>query len=126
MHGEEQKSETSSNDPKNLKRVFIGSGLDDPKLKQISKSPASDLNIMNVSDVEIHRSNDALSNKTQNAISINDFEIIGKLGQGAYGKVYLAKYNNLEVALKKLSKNFLVRTDKVNSVFRERDILLKG
>lgn len=126
MHGEEQKSETSSNDPKNLKRVFIGSGHDDPKLKQISKSPASDLNIMNVSDVEIHRSNDALSNKTQNAISINDFEIIGKLGQGAYGKVYLAKYNNLEVALKKLSKNFLVRTDKVNSVFRERDILLKG
>ena len=81
---------------------------------------------MNVSDVEIQRSNDALSNKTQNQISINDFEIIGKLGQGAYGKVYLAKYNNLEVALKKLSKNFLVRTDKVNSVFRERDILLKG
>lgn len=120
LQGEEPKSDNSST---NMKKVFIGSGLEDSKFA--SKSPGADLNIIDVSDVDIQRS-ESVSQKTQNNISINDFEIIGKLGQGAYGKVYLAKYNNLEVALKKLSKNFLIRTDKVNSVFRERDILLKG
>jgi serine/threonine protein kinase len=48
------------------------------------------------------------------------------LGQGAYGKVYLVNHKDKQYALKKLSKDFLMRTQKVNSVFRERDILTAG
>jgi serine/threonine protein kinase len=47
-----------------------------------------------------------------------------KLGEGAFGKVYLGKYENQFFAIKKLSKDFLMRSNKVNTVFRERDILI--
>jgi len=59
-------------------------------------------------------------------LAITDFKIKKKLGQGAYGKVYLAKYKDGQYAIKKLSKDFLLRTNKVNSVFRERDILMSN
>ena len=59
-------------------------------------------------------------------MTIDDFIIVKKLGQGAYGKVYLANHKNQQYAIKKLSKDFLLRTQKVNSVFRERDILMSA
>ena len=59
-------------------------------------------------------------------MTIDDFTIVKKLGQGAYGKVYLANHKNKQYAIKKLSKDFLLRTQKVNSVFRERDILMSA
>ena len=43
-------------------------------------------------------------------MNFEDFNIIKKLGQGAYGKVYLGKYNGKEKKKKKLSKDFLART----------------
>lgn len=48
------------------------------------------------------------------------------MGQGAYGKVYLATYNDQEYSIKKLSKDFLIKRAKVPNVFRERDILING
>ena len=48
------------------------------------------------------------------------------MGQGAFGKVYLATYNNQEYSIKKLSKEFLIKRNKVSNVFRERDILING
>lgn len=57
-------------------------------------------------------------------MTIDNFEITKKLGEGAYGKVYLGQYENQFFAIKKLSKDFLMRTNKVSSVFRERDILI--
>ena len=59
-------------------------------------------------------------------VQISDFLIKKKLGQGAFGKVYLAKMNGESYAIKKLSKDFLQRTNKVDTVFRERDILVKN
>ena len=63
------------------------------------------------------------SNPVLEGVQIEDFNFIRKLGQGAYGKVYLASYNGQNYAVKKLSKDFLIRTQKINSVFRERDLL---
>ena len=59
-------------------------------------------------------------------VNINDFTIMKKLGQGAYGKVYLARQNDREFAIKKLSKDFLIKTQKVKSVLRERDLLINA
>lgn len=57
---------------------------------------------------------------------MKDFQIQRKLGQGAYGKVYLALNNDKEYSIKKLDKDFLIKRQKVQSVYRERDILLSG
>lgn len=40
--------------------------------------------------------------------------------------MYLVNHKDKQYAIKKLSKDFLMRTQKVNSVFRERDILTAG
>ena len=66
-------------------------------------------------------------NVYQAQVTIDDFNITKKLGEGAFGKVWLAedKIGNL-YAIKTLSKDFLRRTGKVNSVFRERDILIQN
>lgn len=59
-------------------------------------------------------------------VTIKDFEIKKKLGQGAYGKVFMATFEGEVFAIKKLSKDHLLKTNKVNSVFRERDILIQN
>lgn len=48
---------------------------------------------------------------------------IRKLGKGAFGKVILTRFKDKEYAVKKLSKEFLIKRGKVQAVFRERDIL---
>ena len=60
-------------------------------------------------------------------ISINDFESIKFLGNGAYGKVNLAKWklNSKEYALKILNKARVQKYDKVENVFREKDIMFE-
>ena len=52
----------------------------------------------------------AKSAKSQNAVNIEDFQIVRKLGQGAYGKVYLGEKDGQSYAIKKLSKDFLIKT----------------
>ena len=48
-------------------------------------------------------------------LTIDDYEIKNKLGEGAFGKVYMCidKATNKEVAIKMLSKIFLAKTGKV-------------
>ena len=48
-------------------------------------------------------------------MTIEDYEIRNKLGEGAFGKVYMCidKAYGKEVAIKILSKIFLAKTDKV-------------
>ena len=55
----------------------------------------------------------------------DSFEYIKPLGEGAYGKVYQVKKKNSEdfFALKELDKDRIQSYGKVESVFRERDIL---
>lgn len=54
------------------------------------------------------------------------FETICKLGDGSYGKVYLVRKKNTlkQYALKCLDKIHIIKHDKVESVHRERDILM--
>ena len=60
-----------------------------------------------------------------NGLTIDSFETISWLGKGAFGNVNLVrrKATNLLYALKVLNKEFIIQYDKVDSVFRERDIL---
>ena len=48
--------------------------------------------------------------------------MLGTLGRGAYGQVYLASRNGIQFALKQLEKAHITKYDKVQAVFRERDI----
>ena len=66
------------------------------------------------------------NSKSSREVTIKDFQILRKLGQGAYGKVYLASNNDKEYSIKTLNKDFLIKHQKVKSVYRERDILLSG
>ena len=59
-------------------------------------------------------------------MSINDFKIVKGLGQGAFGKVFLGEMEGQKYAIKKLSKHFLIQRQKINSVIREKDILVKN
>ena len=58
-------------------------------------------------------------------LSLDSFETISWLGKGAYGNVNLVrrKASNMLYALKVLNKEFIIQYDKVDAVFRERDIL---
>ncbi len=50
------------------------------------------------------------------------FSIVSTLGRGAYGQVYLTSRNGIKFALKQLEKGHISKYDKVQAVFRERDI----
>ena len=55
----------------------------------------------------------------------NSFNFINKLGKGAYGQVHLVKNKNSDqlFALKEVDRLFVEKVGKVESIFRERDIL---
>jgi serine/threonine protein kinase len=57
-------------------------------------------------------------------ISCVDFDFLTILGQGAYGQVHLVQYKKTKdkFALKVLGKDKILRYDKIDNVFRERDI----
>lgn len=61
---------------------------------------------------------------TEGTITKDQFKFQGTLGQGAYGQVYLVtrKTSGIQYALKVLEKDHIVKYDKIESVFRERDI----
>lgn len=56
------------------------------------------------------------------------FETIRKLGEGSYAKVYLVRKKGEHpeelYALKQVDKMLIIKHDKIESVHRERDILL--
>lgn len=57
--------------------------------------------------------------------SLSDYKIIKTLGEGAFGKVYLAKHNTSDktFALKSIDKAFLSKQRKEHHVFQEKLIL---
>lgn len=61
-------------------------------------------------------------------ISMNNFEIVSVLGRGFYGKVMLVKKKdtNEYYAIKTVHKNRLVKSNKVHTIFTERNILMKA
>ena len=65
------------------------------------------------------------SESSDEGLSPASFETVQWLGKGAFGNVNLVKMKGTETlyALKELQKEFIIQYDKVDSVFRERDIL---
>jgi serine/threonine protein kinase len=63
--------------------------------------------------------------RTTEIITRESFDIIKKLGDGAYGVVYMVKKKDTGhlYALKELEKNHILRYGKENAVIREKDIL---
>ena len=59
--------------------------------------------------------------------SIDDYEFIEQIGQGAYGNVYLAREKESlnTFAIKTLEKMHIIKNNKTKSVHREKDILNK-
>ena len=57
----------------------------------------------------------------------NQFDFIKNIGQGAYGSVFHVKrrQTGLEYALKQLEKDHILKYDKKDAVYRERDISCK-
>ena len=60
-------------------------------------------------------------------LSKDQFEFLQAIGQGAYGQVHLVRRKTTGVmyALKVLEKDHILKYDKVQAVFRERDIGLE-
>ena len=63
--------------------------------------------------------------RTTEVITLDSFERIKKLGDGAYGIVYLVKKKDTKqiYALKELEKDHILRYGKYKAVMREKDIL---
>jgi serine/threonine protein kinase len=57
-------------------------------------------------------------------MSRENFDFIRKLGNGAYGTVYLVEHKktHMQYAVKELSKEKILKHNKINAVFREQDI----
>lgn len=75
-------------------------------------------------EVKVEKKESTLS-ENNGFLSLDSFETISWLGKGAFGNVNLVrrKATNMLYALKVLNKEFIIQYDKVDSVFRERDIL---
>ena len=60
-------------------------------------------------------------------MTINDYEFMKQIGEGAYGNVYLAKdKKNLPhrlLAIKALDKSHVLKFSKTKAVYREKEIL---
>lgn len=67
----------------------------------------------------------AFLRKRRTRLTISHFKIISQIGQGGYGKVFLARYKQTDqiCALKQMSKNVLKKMGEVQHILTERDIL---
>eukprot|EP00767_Chilomastix_cuspidata_P005089 gnl/Chilomastix_cuspidata/5276.p1 GENE.gnl/Chilomastix_cuspidata/5276~~gnl/Chilomastix_cuspidata/5276.p1 ORF type:complete len:1054 (-),score=94.25 gnl/Chilomastix_cuspidata/5276:59-3220(-) len=59
---------------------------------------------------------------------LRDFELLQSIAEGAFGKVFKVRYipTSLVFALKILSKSEVIRKNSVDSLIKERDIMLKA
>jgi 3-phosphoinositide dependent protein kinase-1 len=79
---------------------------------------------------ELHLKKSKTTNGSKNdssrvAYRPSDFKIIKEVGEGSYGRVYLAKRvsDGKKVAIKMLDKHHLIKSHKVDHVMREKKIL---
>ena len=54
------------------------------------------------------------------------FETLQELGEGSFGDVYLVKnkVTNEKFALKTLNKEFMIKNNRVDNVYKEKQVLL--
>ena len=118
----EEISDNSAQRPANTKQFFTGKQSPQPKTNNSSdKNSSSQFGVS-------PRQEGTSMHRVRRACNIDDFEIVRECGKGAYGQVYLAtfgtKEKRREYAVKQISREFIVRKEKVKAVFRERDVLM--
>lgn len=76
--------------------------------------------------VDPHRDRSAEAGSTATCRGIDEFEIHGMIGEGSYGKVYLAQKikGRKFYAIKAISKHKVTVDKKQHEVFRERQALI--
>jgi serine/threonine protein kinase len=59
-------------------------------------------------------------------VTVDSFEFLGMIGQGSYGKVFMAKKKNTNkfYAIKMIAKQKIMQAGKQQEVFRERKALI--
>lgn len=64
--------------------------------------------------------------KEDEEVTLKDFEVLGVIGRGTFGKVFLAKFKKTQVlyAIKSLRKDVLVEAGQIENVKLEKEILL--
>jgi serum/glucocorticoid-regulated kinase 2 len=78
-------------------------------------------------DFELRNSVLVFSHKQEEEkVTLKDFEVMGVIGRGTFGKVFLAKLKTTEVlyAIKSLRKDVLVEAGQIENVKLEKEILL--
>mgnify|MGYP006287867603 CR=1 FL=1 len=102
---------------KNLETV--GKRLGDLNLEDTDDDGDTDLDTRNSVLVFSHKQEEA-------KVTLKDFEIMGVIGRGTFGKVFLAKLRTTEhlYAIKSLRKDVLVEAGQIENVKLEKEILL--
>lgn len=61
------------------------------------------------------------------SVAMEDFKKIKVVGRGAYGKVYLVRHNYTDkiFAMKAVKKELVIKTDQVEGIKYEREIMEK-
>ena len=57
-------------------------------------------------------------------VQLKDFQIKLQIGQGSFGKVFLATFSEKEYAIKVIRKDVLLENDQIESTLLEKDILM--
>lgn len=101
------------------------------KFKQVEARP-KDLNLEETdddTDQDFDSRNSVLvfsHKQEEEKVTLADFEIMGVIGRGTFGKVFLAKLKTTEVlyAIKSLRKDVLIEAGQIENVKLEKEILL--
>ncbi len=70
----------------------------------------------------------AFLRKRRTRMQLTHFHILSQIGQGGYGKVYIAQKKDTQeiCALKKMSKSLLHQLGEIQHILTERDILTRS
>ena len=103
----------------------------DKKMREVEKR-VSDMNLEDdddTDDTEFDTRSSVLvfsHKKEDEEVTLKDFEVLGVIGRGTFGKVFLAKFKKTEVlyAIKSLRKDVLVEAGQIENVKLEKEIVL--
>ncbi|CAI2363276.1 unnamed protein product [Moneuplotes crassus] len=121
MEGEEYKIAHEGSGPMKMKKI---KSMNEANL---SKNGHSAVEARESASLKRSKSTkeDKKEDSTKIAYKPSDFKIIKEVGEGSYGRVYLAKRvsDKKKVAIKMLDKHHLIKSHKVEHVMREKKIL---
>jgi serine/threonine protein kinase len=60
---------------------------------------------------------------SEDLVDIDDFTKVRVIGKGSYGQVFLVMYRGKQMALKQVNKEFVLKCDRIKSVYNEKSAL---